>query len=292
MDKLAYDQEKEVYVVKKCSSLQRICCVLVHLCFTFSAAQTLYVKGLDLIRNTAYIVAYFDFMNVCVLNVYIYSHLYIHWFRLDLAEAYVEVIQTSGVLKCCRTPTWKAVAVPAIICSVATHISWVWFVVVFQIDFSTTTSFWESAQVNARELFWYDRNAAVTPSLFLAGVAAVGRFYNAYYIHVTLNAFTHINMYTAYFIAKDYFGSLLTEKIHPKEALELLEEYKALMKKLNRYLTPYVLHFTVMTLTFHSVHLFDVLNTNVFIWKINMYLYLIYLVNFFLLPPTLLIRVR
>ncbi|CAG7717455.1 unnamed protein product [Allacma fusca] len=290
--RLHYDRDREVFLVKKCNEIQRMAHILIVISYTFSAVFSFFQTSSALLQNTGNIVLYFDVLNKLAVNSGIYIHMYVHWFRLDLVESYIDAIQTSPIIKYCRTPIWIPISVTIFFCSLILHLSCTWLVLIFGFEFTSLEGFHNSLQIAARELFWWDRNKAVEPSLPACIVAFFGKLSDSYIVHVPLDAFCLMQLYCIYFIVKDFLGTLLEEGIDSDEGLKMIYEYISLMKKANRYLGLYVVQFLGMTITYHSIHLFDMLSSTTILWKISTYAYVGFVVNFFFLVTLIFVETK
>ncbi|CAG7720321.1 unnamed protein product [Allacma fusca] len=267
-------------------------CIIVLLLHTLSAAFTLFHTGSLIFENKGNVIAYFDFFNKISVNCGIYIHAYMHWIRLDVVEAFIEAIQISPVIRCCRTPVWKAMMVPGFICTLVLYLTCTWWILIFGIDVSSWNGFSVSAQMAAREMFWWDRNKDVNPWLPLRIVAILGQVIDSLCSHTSLNTYLPVQLYCAYYIVRDFFTTMLNGRMDSVEALALFREYVVLMKKVNAYLGLYVMQYMVMTMTYHSIHLFDMLNSTTIWWKISTYAYVAYVVNFYFLLSLIFIETK
>ncbi|CAG7820195.1 unnamed protein product [Allacma fusca] len=285
-----FDEKKQRFAVKRCNVFQQIGCLMVQILSSISAVKMLQGMWSHMVANPGYIGAYFDFFNGVILHCYSITIIYFNWFRLEKFDDFLKSLQENLLVRQSNMALWKAKLLPAFFWCLTFYMAYIWSLIVFQIQFSSWDGFVASQNSAVMELFG-QRAVFLTPT-GLGILAIIGKFYHGFYIHLPHNVFGTVGLFCAYYLAKEFSKMILKEEDVSPEVLKLYKDYKITLKSVNAILTPFNLHFVSMTLTYHSIHLFDALNTTVPLWKINTYLYIMYLANFLYLPVKTLLIVK
>ncbi|CAG7679803.1 unnamed protein product [Allacma fusca] len=178
---ICYDQEGKLYRIRKCNLLQQVCCIFVQLVFSFSMVRRIADRVQALLEHKTNMVNYFDMVNESVLNLFIYWHLYVHWFQRSRIENYVNRIQTTLLLRFDKTSMWKVKIFPVICWPLCLYLSFSWTRAIHQVDLTSMKSILATGGRNANQIFWFDvSNTGFAPMFADLDVEEVMMFYKEY----------------------------------------------------------------------------------------------------------------
>ncbi|CAG7820196.1 unnamed protein product [Allacma fusca] len=243
----------------------------------------------QLLDNTGYIGAYFDFANGIILHGYFFTLIHFHWFQVDKLDAFLLTLQKNPLVLNSGLKHWKAVLLPSFLWILTFYMTFIWLPIVYQVDFSSWTNFWSFAEASGKEALELQSSSLLM--MFFGLISIMGKFYHAFLLHLPHNVFGTMWLCLGYFLSKD-FSNVLKHCKDIDKTLTIYDKYKRNLDSANKIMTPFNVHFVMMTLTYQSLHFFDALNTPVQIWKINSYLYTVYLLNFLYLPVKTLMGVK